>query len=55
MLERFVIAGNPDDVVRQVDSLAQAGASRVEFGNPHGIDEAEGVRLLGQRVLPHFR
>ncbi len=52
LLERFVIAGNPDDVVDQVGALASAGVTRVEFGNPHGLDEAEGIRLLGERVLP---
>lgn len=55
MLERLVIAGDPDDVIRQVEALAEAGVSRVEFGNPHGIDEAESIRLLGERVLPHLR
>ena len=55
MLDRFVFAGDANDIIRQVESLVDAGASRVEFGNPHGLHEAEGVRLLGERVLPHFR
>ena len=55
MLDRFVLAGDWNDIIRQVGALADAGATRVEFGNPHGLDEAAGVRLLGERVLPHFR
>jgi 5,10-methylenetetrahydromethanopterin reductase len=34
--------------------LIDAGARRVEFGSPHGLDAEEGVRLLGERVLPRF-
>ena len=55
MLDRFVLAGNPEDIVRQVQALAAAGAERVEFGNPHGLSEVEGIRLLGDRVVPNFR
>jgi 5,10-methylenetetrahydromethanopterin reductase len=28
---------------------------RVEFGTPHGVSEDEGVRLLGEQVLPALR
>jgi 5,10-methylenetetrahydromethanopterin reductase len=38
-----------------VEDLARAGARRVDFGTPHGIDEREGITLLGRRVLPNFR
>jgi 5,10-methylenetetrahydromethanopterin reductase len=55
MLERFAFAGDPDDVVRQAEAAFAGGAGRVEFGTPHGRDEAEGIRLLGERVLPHFK
>jgi 5,10-methylenetetrahydromethanopterin reductase len=55
MLERFAFAGDPDDVVRQAEAAFAGGAARVEFGTPHGADEAEGIRLLGERVLPYFK
>jgi 5,10-methylenetetrahydromethanopterin reductase len=55
MLERFAFAGNPDDVVRQAEAAFAGGATRVEFGTPHGRDEAAAIRLLGERVLPYFR
>jgi 5,10-methylenetetrahydromethanopterin reductase len=54
VLDRFAFAGTPADLVRRVERLAEAGATRVEFGTPHGVVPAEGVRLLGERVLPHF-
>ena len=55
MLERFAFAGNPDDVVRQAEAAFAGGATRVEFGTPHGRDEAAAIRLLGERVLPYFK
>lgn len=51
-LRRFALAGTPEEVTRQVIDLFDAGAGRVEFGTPHGLSEAEGIRLLGERVLP---
>jgi 5,10-methylenetetrahydromethanopterin reductase len=55
VLDRFAFAGSPRDVVRQVERLADSGAARVEFGTPLGPDPAEGIRLLGEQVLPAFR
>jgi 5,10-methylenetetrahydromethanopterin reductase len=42
-------------VAAQALELYAAGAERVEFGTPHGLDEAAGVRLLGETVLPLLR
>lgn len=53
-LSRLACFGTPDDVIAQVEALAEAGASRVEFGTPHGRDEEAAIRLLGERVVPHF-
>ncbi len=55
MLDRFAFAGNPQDIIRQVEKLIEAGASRVEFGTPHGLYPQEGIRLLGEKVLPYFK
>ncbi|MBI1881840.1 MAG: LLM class flavin-dependent oxidoreductase [Chloroflexi bacterium] len=55
LLRRLAFAGTPDEVVAQAVELFQAGADRVEFGTPHGLDEQEGLRLLGERVLPALR
>ncbi len=54
-LRRFAFAGTPDDLVRHITDLADAGATRVELGTPHGLDEAEAIRLLGRRVVPAFK
>jgi 5,10-methylenetetrahydromethanopterin reductase len=55
LLARVALAGTPDDVAAQADALYAAGLHRVEFGTPHGLDEAEGLRLLGEAVLPALR
>jgi 5,10-methylenetetrahydromethanopterin reductase len=55
LLDRFAMAGTPDQVVDQAKRLFEAGARRVEFGSPHGLTEEEGIRLLGERVLPRLR
>jgi 5,10-methylenetetrahydromethanopterin reductase len=52
MLDRFAFAGAPDDIAQQVVAVREAGATRVEFGTPHGLDPSEGIRLLGTEVLP---
>lgn len=54
ILDRFAFAGGPDDLVRQVESIASAGGTRVEFGTPHGLDPLGALRLLGEQVLPAF-
>jgi 5,10-methylenetetrahydromethanopterin reductase len=55
ILDRFAFSGTPEQIVRQAEALFAAGASRIEFGTPHGFTDAGGVRLLGERVLPALR
>ncbi len=53
LLEKFAFSGDVADFVRQTEALFDAGASRVEFGTPHGlINPAVGIRLLGEQVIP---
>ena len=55
LLRRLAFAGTPNQVAEQAIELYHAGATRIEFGTPHGLSEAEGVRLLGESVLPALR
>jgi 5,10-methylenetetrahydromethanopterin reductase len=55
LLDKFAFAGNAHDIIQQVEQLIDAGATRVEFGTPHGIDSVRGIQLLGEIVLPHFK
>ena len=55
-LGEFALFGTPQDVIADIERLAaEAPITRVEFGMPHGPDgSAIALRLLGERVLPHF-
>ena len=50
LLQRYTLGLN--QVAEQAQRLLAVGASRVEFGTPHGLTPQEGLRLLGERVLP---
>jgi 5,10-methylenetetrahydromethanopterin reductase len=52
IVDRFSLAGTPREVAAHARELLDAGAARVEFGPPHGLDERTGVRLLAERVAP---
>ncbi|HEV7662442.1 MAG TPA: LLM class flavin-dependent oxidoreductase [Chloroflexota bacterium] len=54
-LDLFAFAGDAASIIRQVAALADAGATRVEFGTPHGPgNPLDAIDLLGTRVLPYF-
>jgi 5,10-methylenetetrahydromethanopterin reductase len=51
VLDRFAFAGTPAEVAEHAEAILDAGAARVDFGTPHGIDERKGVDLLCRSVL----
>jgi 5,10-methylenetetrahydromethanopterin reductase len=55
LLHVFAFAGTPVDIIDQCEALFDAGASRIEFGTPHGRTAATGLELLGNIVLPALR
>jgi 5,10-methylenetetrahydromethanopterin reductase len=55
LLRRFAFAGTPAEVAAHAEAIFDAGALRVDFGTPHGIDERRGVELLCREVLPLLR
>jgi 5,10-methylenetetrahydromethanopterin reductase len=55
VLDRFAFAGTPAEVAAHAVDVLRAGASRVEFGTPHGLTDMGGVELLGSAVLPALR
>lgn len=52
LLDRFAFAGNAEDLIAHAERLFAAGAHRVEFGTPHGINPQQGIQILGDQVLP---
>ncbi|MDQ6906102.1 MAG: LLM class flavin-dependent oxidoreductase [Chloroflexota bacterium] len=55
LLRSFAFAGTPAEVIAHAEAIFAAGASRIEFGTPHGLTDARGVQLIGERVLPALR
>ncbi|MFW6075028.1 MAG: LLM class flavin-dependent oxidoreductase [Chloroflexota bacterium] len=58
IVNTFSFAGTPTDVIEQCERIFEAGASRIEFGTPHGTSASNGLKLLGEQVLPaldHWR
>jgi len=55
LLRPFAFAGTPTEIIAHAEAIFSAGASRVEFGTPHGLTDARGIQLLGEQVLPALR
>ncbi len=55
LLDRFAFSGSPRQVAAQARTIFDAGAARVEFGPPFGLRMDDGLRMLGDQVVPHFR
>ncbi len=53
-LGRFSTFGTPSDIIKQMERLFDAGVDTFELGTPHGVNEGEAIRLLGEEVLPYF-
>jgi 5,10-methylenetetrahydromethanopterin reductase len=53
-LDLFAFSGTPAQVAGQAEALFEAGARRVEFGSPHGLDEVGGLDLLAREVVPRL-
>ncbi len=55
LVSKFAFAGSPAEIIEHCNELFEAGATRIEFGTPHGVTTAAGLRLLGRSVLPALR
>ena len=55
LLTQFAFAGTPHEIVAQTEQLIAAGADRIEFGTPHGLNPQIGLELLGKKVLSALR
>jgi 5,10-methylenetetrahydromethanopterin reductase len=54
-LDRFCLAGTPEEVAERVRELWAAGVDRVELGTPQGLTTRDGVALICDRLLPLLR
>lgn len=51
---QLAIVGTPQDVIKQIEYLAEQGITQVNLGGPLGPDPAEAIRLMGEKVIPYF-
>ena len=56
-LDNFALYGDADDCIAQIERMVdETAVRRIEFGMPHGPEgSAAAIRLLGEKVAPHFR
>ena len=52
---QLAVVGTPQDAIRKIEMLAEAGVTQVSMGGPLGPDPAETIRLFGEKVIPYFR
>ncbi|MCZ2857570.1 LLM class flavin-dependent oxidoreductase [Blastococcus sp. VKM Ac-2987] len=52
LLDLFAFSGSPEQVAVQAQRLIDAGAARIDFGTPQGLQDDTGIELIGSRVVP---
>jgi 5,10-methylenetetrahydromethanopterin reductase len=52
---KLAIVGTPDEVIGRFEKLAREGVTQINIGGPLGPDPDEAIKLLGDRVIPHFK
>ena len=51
---RIGVVGDPKQLLERLEPLVAAGVTHLSFGPPLGPDPETAVRMLGEKVLPHF-
>lgn len=54
VIENLAAAGNPNDILDQVELMLKAGVDHVCFGHPLGPEPAAVMRTLARKVSSHF-
>ena len=54
-MKKFSFAGTADEIINQTLEIFNKGGTRVEYGTPHGLNSIEGIKLLGDQVLPFVK
>ena len=52
---RLGIYGTPEECAKQLEVVVDAGFNHISIGGPLGRVPAEAMRLIAERVIPHFR
>ncbi len=53
-MTNLAIRGTPEDVIQRIETVADMGITQINLGGPLGPDPVEAIRLMGEKVIPHF-
>ncbi len=54
-LHSFMAVGRPQDIIARLEELDAEGTGCIDFPIPPIMDLAESIKLLGRRVISHFK
>lgn len=54
-MQKLAIVGSPQDAIRKIEMLFDAGITQVSVGGPLGPDPRATIRLFGEEIIPYFR
>jgi 5,10-methylenetetrahydromethanopterin reductase len=49
------LSGTANDIIERLEALVELGVNHLSFGPPLGPDLGEAIRLIGTKIIPHFR
>jgi 5,10-methylenetetrahydromethanopterin reductase len=55
MVEAFAIVGNPEHFIQRIEELVRTGVTHFIAGSPIAPEKTEGIQMIGQHVIPHFK
>ena len=54
-IDAFTMWGTPEDIIGKTERLGQAGVTRINFALGWGPEDLDDIRLIGKKILPHFK
>jgi len=54
MISAFSVCGTPDTCIERITELSKSGISQFVVGSPIGANVREAIKLISQKIVPHF-
>jgi len=54
MISAFSVCGTPDMCIERITELSKSGISQFVVGSPIGANVREAIKLISQKIVPHF-
>ena len=55
MVDAFSICGTHQECQDRIEELVSAGVTQVIMGSPMGPDRTAAIRMIGEKIIPHWR